>query len=86
MWFRLKQNREIRVGNALWGAYSAPKEKYPSYIREYGIAIVYQRFRWKGIHAMSALQKYLNEDNRKIQPRLYRSYPLLTNGQLLKFR
>ena len=52
-------------------SFVAPEEKYPGYIREYGIAFVFQRFWWKGIytsvHAMNGLQKYVDENNITIQ-------------------
>jgi hypothetical protein len=52
-------------------SFLAPQEQYPGYVRDFGVALVYQRFWWKGlytgIHAMNALQKYVNADNQKIQ-------------------
>lgn len=45
----------------------APVEKFPGYIREYGFAVAYQRFLWKGfytgIHVMNAWQTFKDEDN-----------------------
>lgn len=44
-------------------SFEAPEEKFPGYIREYGIAFAYQRFWWKGlytaIHIMNARQTFL---------------------------
>ncbi|MBK6266065.1 hypothetical protein JKA74_13560 [Marivirga sp. S37H4] len=73
-------------------SYQAPEEKYPGYIREFGIAFVYQRFIWKGaytaIHAMNALQRYVDEDNRKIQNgyQLFMTYRLGYHFELFKNR
>lgn len=51
-------------------SYNAPPHKYPGYTRDFGIALAYQRFWWKGlytaVHAMNALQKYYDEDNKHI--------------------
>ncbi|MEQ9310201.1 MAG: hypothetical protein RLN90_12170 [Balneolaceae bacterium] len=51
-------------------SFEAPEEKFPGYIREFGIALAYQRFWWKGlytgIHSMSARQIFVNEDGKKI--------------------
>lgn len=32
-------------------AYGSPEERFPGYIREYGFAIAYQRYFWKGLYA-----------------------------------
>jgi len=46
-------------------AYGKDEEKYPGYIRDFGVGIAYQRFLWKGlylaIHVMPTLQTYSNE-------------------------
>jgi len=46
-------------------------EKYPGYVRSFGIGFVYQRFLWKGayasIDAMNTLQQYMNEQEQHIQ-------------------
>ncbi|MBL7961631.1 hypothetical protein JNL27_15465 [bacterium] len=73
-------------------SFEAPEEKYPGYIRTFGVALVYQRFLWKGayaaVHAMNALQKYAGEDNKKIQNgyQLFMTYRLGYHFQLLKNR
>lgn len=73
-------------------SYQSPEEKYPGYLREVGIALVYQRFLWKGaytaVHAMNALQKYVDEDNAKIQNgyQLFMTYRLGYHFQLFKNR
>ncbi|MDI9257920.1 hypothetical protein [Flavobacterium sedimenticola] len=47
-------------------AYGEPQEKFPGYIREYGIGLAYQRFFWKGLyaasHVMPMWQTYKNEN------------------------
>jgi len=47
-----------------------PAEKFPGYIRDYGFAVVYQRYFWKGlytaVHVMPAWQSYMNENGNKI--------------------
>ena len=52
-------------------SFEALEEKYPGYVRDFGIALVYQRFWWKGaytsVHAMNTKEKYVDEENKKIQ-------------------
>lgn len=61
----------------------APEYEYPGYVREFGFSLVYQRFWWKGlyssIHAMNAFQKYMDENEQKIQNgyQLFLTYRLL---------
>jgi len=49
--------------------YGTPEEKFPGYIRDYGIGVAYQRFFWKGlyaaIHVMPMVQKFVNENGSK---------------------
>lgn len=51
-------------------SFETPEEKFPGYIREYGFAVTYQRFFWKGlyagVHVMNAWQRFVDEDNQKI--------------------
>ncbi|MEM0995185.1 MAG: hypothetical protein AAGI49_19295, partial [Bacteroidota bacterium] len=51
-------------------SFEAPEEKFPGYIREFGIALAYQRFLWEGlyagVHSMSAWQNFVKEDGDKI--------------------
>lgn len=73
-------------------SFEAPEEKYPGYIRDFGIGLVYQRFLWKGIYAsidaMNTLQRYVNEDNVKIQNgyQLFMTYRLGYHLELFKNR
>ena len=51
-------------------AYGKPEEKFPGYIREYGIGIAYQRYFWKGlyaaVHATPMWQTFKNENGDKV--------------------
>ncbi|WP_128543219.1 hypothetical protein [Larkinella soli] len=51
-------------------AYKKPEEQFPGYIREYGFAIAYQRFWWKGlytaVHIMPTWQTFVNKNGNKI--------------------
>lgn len=50
--------------------YGTPEEKFPGYIRDYGIGIAYQRFFWKGlyiaVHVMPMWQTFVNDNGNKI--------------------
>ena len=51
-------------------SFETPDEKFPGYIREYGFAIAYQRFWWKGlytgIHVMNAWQSFVGDAGNEI--------------------
>ncbi len=51
-------------------SFQAPEEIFPGYIREFGFALAYQRFLWKGlytgVHVMNAWQTFSDDDNQKI--------------------
>lgn len=51
-------------------SYGEPEEKFPGYIREYGIGLVYQRFFWKGLyaafHVMPTLQIFKDENGNTV--------------------
>ncbi|MFC4874304.1 hypothetical protein [Negadavirga shengliensis] len=80
------------LGIPYGASFQSPEEKYPGYIREHGIAFVYQRFLWKGVygaaHAMNALQKYVDEDDVRIQNgyQLFMTYRLGYHFELFKNR
>ncbi len=69
-------------------SFQAPEEEFPGYVREYGIALAYQRFWWKGlytaIHTMNARQTFVDDDGNKIKNgyQMFNSYRL---GYQLKF-
>jgi hypothetical protein len=50
--------------------YGKQEEKFPGHIREFGLALVYQRYLWKGlytsIHTMPTLQRFVDEDGNKV--------------------
>jgi hypothetical protein len=51
-------------------AYGKEEEKFPGYVREFGLSVAYQRFFWKGLYAelnvMPTLQNFVNADGDKI--------------------
>jgi hypothetical protein len=73
-------------------AYGNEEEKFPGYIREFGFALVYQRFWWKGlytgVHVMSAWQNFVNENNKKIDDgfQIFNTYRLGYHIKLFKGR
>lgn len=50
-------------------AYKKPEEKFPGYVREYGLTVSYQRFFWKNFYAqldvMPTYQNFVNDNGRK---------------------
>lgn len=72
--------------------FEAPEEEFPGYIREYGVAFVYQHFWWKGlynaVHAMNAHQTFVDEDGKKIKNgyQLFMTYRLGYQFKLFKNR
>jgi hypothetical protein len=76
-----------------WGnSKQAPEDKYPGYVRAFGIGLVYQHFWWKGaytsIDAGNMLQKYMDENNGHIQNgyQLFMTYRLGYHFQLFRNR
>ena len=63
-------------------SFEAEEERYPGYVREFGVALAYQRFLWKGayaaVHAMNASTRYVDESNRRIRNgyKLFMTYRL----------
>ena len=51
-------------------AYGKEEEKFPGYVREYGVSVSYQRFLYKGLYAelnvMPSLQDFVNNNGKKI--------------------
>lgn len=51
-------------------SYGKEEEKFPGYIRDYGIALAYQRFFWKGlygaVHVMPMWQQFVNDSGNKV--------------------
>jgi hypothetical protein len=73
-------------------SFEAPDEKFPGYIREYGFALAYQRFLWKGlyagVHVMNAWQSFVNEDGNKIDNgfQIFNTYRIGYHVKLFKDR
>jgi hypothetical protein len=60
----------LGINPFLNSSYGKPEEKFPGYIREFGIGLVYQRYFWKGlyaaIHVMPMLQTFVNDNGVKV--------------------
>ncbi|WP_276373938.1 hypothetical protein [Chryseolinea sp. H1M3-3] len=89
VFLELKRSRFAWPLGIPWGkSFDAPGENYPGYVRQNVIGLAYNRFWWKGlytgVHTMHALQKYIDEDNKKIANgyTLFMTYRL---GYQLKF-
>lgn len=91
--YRLTGKDIIRVSPKTWkyawpngihpflnDAYYKPEEKFPGYVREYGVTFSYQRFLWKGLYAqldvMPTYQVFVNDNKKKIDDgfQLFNSY------------
>lgn len=52
-------------------SFENPAEKFPGYIREFGFALAYQRFLWKGFytafHVMNARQTFVDDNGNTIK-------------------
>lgn len=72
--------------------YGTPEEKYPGYIREYGIGLAYQRYFWKGlyaaVHVMPMWQTFKNENGNKVGDGfiIFNTYRVGYHVKLLKDR
>lgn len=73
-------------------AYQKPEEKFPGYVREYGVSVAYQRFFCKGLYAelnvMPTWQKFVNEDGDKIDNgfQIFNTYRIGYHVKLFKDR
>ena len=51
-------------------SYGKQEEKFPGYVREFGVSVAYQRFLYKGLYTelniMPTWQNFVNDDGRKI--------------------
>jgi hypothetical protein len=71
-------------------SYGNPEEQFPGYIRDYGAAVAYQRFLWKGlyaaIHVMPMWQKFVNEEGDQVDTgfQLFNSYRIGYHIKLFK--
>lgn len=75
-----------------WRNYEAQDKEFPGYIREYGFAVAYQRFWWKGlytgIHVMNAWQTFVNDNGSKIDNgfQIFNTYRVGYHFKLFKDR
>lgn len=73
-------------------SFQAPEEEFPGYNREYGFAIAYQRFWWKGlytgVHVMNAWQTFNNKNGAKIDKgfQIFNTYRVGYHFKLFKDR
>lgn len=73
-------------------SYGKPEEKFPGYVREFGISLAYQRFFVKGLYAelnvMPTLQHFINDNGNKIDNgfQLFNTYRVGYHVKLFKDR
>ncbi len=73
-------------------AYGKEEERFPGYVREYGVSVSYQRFFWKGLYAelnvMPTLQKFMNDNGNKIDNgfQIFNTYRVGYHVKLFKDR
>jgi hypothetical protein len=75
--YRLTEKDRIFIEFNTWkyaeplGTYPNSKEKYPGYVRAFGVGVGYQLFHWKGlfttIQATPFIKQYYDKSNDKIQ-------------------
>lgn len=73
-------------------AYKKPEERFPGFVREFGLSLSYQRFLWKGLYTelnvMPTLQRFVNDDGKKIDDgfQLFNTYRVGYHVKLFKDR
>jgi hypothetical protein len=73
-------------------AYGKQDEKFPGYVREYGLSVSYQRFLWKALYAelnvMPTLQNFMNTNGQKIDNgfQIFNTYRMGYHIKLFKDR
>ncbi|GAB4040203.1 hypothetical protein [Spirosoma gilvum] len=73
-------------------SYGKPEEKFPGYIRDYSIALAYQRFFWKGlyaaVHVMPMWQTFVIDAGDKVDNgfHIFNSYRVGYHIKLVKDR
>lgn len=73
-------------------SFENPKEKFPGYIREYGAALIYQRYFWRGLygslHVMAARQCFVNNNDVMLRKgfQLFNTYRMGYHIKLFKDR
>ena len=77
---------------AYGSSFEAPGEEFPGYIREYGVALAYQRYFVKGlygaVHVMNAFQTFSDMDGNKIDNgfQIFNTYRVGYHFKLFKDR
>ena len=80
------------VGIPFGKSFEASGEKFPGYIREYGVSLNYQRFLWKGLFAqvdvMPAFQTFKNDSGSKVDNgfQIFNTYAIGYHVKLFKDR
>ena len=80
------------VGIPFGKSFEASGEKFPGYIREYGVSLNYQRFLWKGLFAqvdlMPAFQIFKNDSGSKVDNgfQIFNTYAIGYHVKLFKDR
>jgi len=73
-------------------SFEAPETEFPGFIREYGLAIAYQRYLWKGlyagVHVMNAWQSFFDDNGDKIDTgfQIFNTYRVGYHIKLFKDR
>lgn len=73
-------------------SYGKQEEKFPGYIRDYGMGVAYQRFFWKGlyaaVHVMPMWQTFVNEKGNTVDTgfQIFNSYRVGYHIKLFKDR
>lgn len=73
-------------------SYGDPDEEFPGYIREYGFALAYQRFLWKGLYAevnvMPTWQSFIDKSKKKMDNgfQIFNTYRVGYHVKLFKDR
>jgi hypothetical protein len=71
-------------------AYKKPEERFPGYVREYGVTVSYTRFTWKGLYVqldvMPTWQAFFNDNGQKIDDgfQIFNSYRVGYHIKLFK--
>jgi hypothetical protein len=73
-------------------AYKQPEERFPGYVREFGVSVAYQRFFRKGLYAelnvMPTWQKFMDDNNKKVDNgfQIFNTYRVGYHVKLFKDR
>lgn len=87
-----KYSWPLGINPFLNNSYGKEEEKFPGYIREYGIGLAYQRFFWKGlyaaVHVMPMWQTFVNEKGSKVADgfHIFNTYRIGYHVKLFKDR